>query len=491
MEWINRKIEKTNGSGPTKILQFGEGNFARAFADWMIDRANSAGVYDGRIVVCQPASVSTEKRDLLNSQDCMYTVLMRAEEEGRSAEKADVVTSISRCLNAMADPDELIALAKSPDLAVILSNTTEAGITYRSGEKMEDFPGVTFPAKLTRLLYERYRAFDGDKSAGLLFLPMELIDRNGDALREIMRQIGRDWELGDEFEEWLLGANHFANTMVDRIVTGFPTEESDEIMEKLGYRDRFIVTCESYCQWIIEGDLAWAENFPIHKANKAVIWTDNLKEYKTRKVRILNGAHTSTVPSGILMGYETVRDLMQDKEVANFMKNLLSEEVIPTLRGERTELEAYAASVLERFNNPYIHHRLSDISMNSVSKYAVRCLPSIDAYYKRFGEIPERLAFSLACLLRFYRPRQEGGKFVGSNENGETYVIRDAESVCVKMAEHWTASKAQEAVRSILNDKDLWGEDTPGKIPGLSEAVGNLVEAMERTPIRELMLKLQ
>ena len=487
MKHISEAVNQDFGRYPEKILQFGEGNFLRAFADWMIDDLNERGLYQGSIVLCQPIQGGRAIRDIINEQNGNYTVIMRGSKNGQPKEERRLVTSVSRCINACDDLEELEKLFSSPDLEVIVSNTTEAGIVYREGDRLEDRPAASFPGKVTQLLYRRYQAFGG-KGHGLLFLPVELIDNNGYELRKIILRYAREWGLGEDFIRWVEEENHFTSTLVDRIVTGYPADEADALCGQLGYRDQAIVTCELFNLWVVEGRKSWADILPLGSGEGNVIWTDDVKPYKMRKVRILNGGHTSTVLAGILSGHRLVLDLMNDSAYAEFLEQLLREEVIPTIPLPEEELAGFAADVQERFRNPFIRHRLLDISMNSVSKFRARCLPSLLAYREKNGTLPRRLCFSLAALIRFYRGTLTEDGMTGQTCGGAEYPVRDSREVQEIFAEAW-ARGAEHAAERILSDEALWGQDLT-EIPELADTVSEYLERMESGKPEEIIWEL-
>lgn len=374
---------------PERVIQFGEGGFLRGFVDWMIQKLNDAGEFNGNIVVVQP--IEQGMCDMLTAQNCGYTHFIRGVE---GVEKT-IVNSISRCVKPYEDYDAFLALAHNPDFRFIVSNTTEAGITYVEGDKLTDRPAKSYPAKLTALLYERFKAGLG----GFIILPCELIDQNGVKLREIVLRYAKEWELGADFINWVETENHFCFTLVDRINTGYPKGED----MNLGYEDNLVNTSEYFHLWVIQGDAKLAEEIPFHKIGLNVIWTDNLEMYRTRKVRILNGAHTSTVAYAMLSGFDTVKSCIEDEKMYAYIKKCVFEEIIPTLDLPKEELIDYANSVLERFANPYINHYWSSIVLNSVSKFKVRVLPSITEYIKRYNKMPETLLFAFANLIKIYK----------------------------------------------------------------------------------------
>ena len=375
---------------PVKVIQFGEGGFLRGFADWMLQKLSDIGEFDGSVAVVQP--IEKGMCDMLTAQDCVYTHLIRGA-EGVEISKIDV---ISRCVKPYDNFEEYLALADIPEARFIISNTTESGIEFKDSDKITDAPPATFPAKLTLLLKRRF-----DKGLkGFIFLPCELIDRNGDNLKKTVLQYADLWQLGDEFKSWIETENVFCSTLVDRINTGYPKDEKLD----LGYEDNMVNTSEFFHLWVIETDFDLEKELPFSKADLNVIITkDALERYRTRKVRILNGAHTSMVPFALLSGFDTVKSCMDDDDMRGFVRTCLFEEIIPTLDLPKEELTDYAENVLIRFSNPYIKHYLSSIALNSVSKYKVRVLPSVLEYKKRFGSYPKHIVFALKKLIEFYK----------------------------------------------------------------------------------------
>lgn len=485
MKKVNETVEKVFGKYPEKILQFGEGNFLRAFTDWMINKANENEVYKGSIVLCQP--IAPGLADLINNQDGVYTLAMRGIENGNAVEKIEKITSVSRCINPYNDYNALMEIARSNDLEVVISNTTEAGITYKAGDKLTDTPPSSFPAKVTALLYERYKAFNGDTTKGLLFLPVELIDNNGAELKRIVLQYANEWELGNEFISWIETANKFTSTLVDRIVTGYPKDQIDYFEEKLGYKDNIIVTSELFNLWVIEGKKEWSNILPIHKTDANVIWTEDVKPYKKRKVRILNGAHTSTVLAAYLAGHNIVLDFMNDSTFKKFLDKIIYDEIIPTLDLPKEELESFAAAVSDRFSNPYIKHKLLDISLNSCSKFNARCMPSLLGYIDTTNEIPKCLSFSLAAFIKFYQGEMTESGYIGKRADGTTYQIKDSEEVLNFFNNVWKNKNFDEIATAVLKNTDFWSGKDLTEVSGLKETVKSYLEAMETTSIEEII----
>lgn len=370
-----------------KVIQFGEGGFLRGFADWMLQIVNEKTDFDGKVVVVQP--IENGMCDMLTAQNCEYTHICRGL-EGVETKKIDV---ISRCVKPYDDFDAYIKLAENPDFRFVISNTTEAGICFNENDKITDKPAKTFPAKLTQLLKKRFDL----KLSGFVFLPCELIDKNGANLKKCVLQYADLWDLGADFKVWIENENIFCNTLVDRINTGYPKDEDT------GIDDKMLNTSEYFHLWVIEGYMDLFSEIPFDKCGLNVILTDNLAIYRTRKVRILNGAHTSLVPYALLSGFDTVKSCMDDEKMLAHIKKCVYDEIIPTLDLPKEELIEYADNVLKRFRNPYIKHYLSSIALNSVSKFKVRVLPSITEYIKRYNKMPETLLFSFAKLIEFYR----------------------------------------------------------------------------------------
>jgi tagaturonate reductase len=465
---------------PERVLQFGAGVFLRGFVDWMIDGMNRKGLFRGRVVVVtsmNPATVA-----MLKQQDGAYTHFARGIEDGRLVEEKRIVNAISRGIDPHKNFDEYLACAQNPDLRFIVSNTTEAGIEYRADDRQSDQPPVSFPAKLTLLLIERYKAFEGDISKGFVFLPCELIERNGDKLKEAVLQTAANWDIDPNIVEWIESANTFTNTLVDRIVTGFPRDEIQTLSQRCGYIDELFNTSEVFHLWVIEGPPALAKELPLREAGFNVVFARDMTPYGERKVRILNGAHTATVLAAYQAGENLVGECMKDPLIRDVMTRAIYDEVIPTLTLPKEELEAFAAAVFERFSNPFIHHALLSISLNSISKYKTRVLPSVERYLAMKGELPICLTFALAALITFYRGTEiRDGALIG-HRSGEEYRIQDGQSILETFARLWSefdgsGEGTRKLTGAILQQEDWWGKDLR-QIPGLSRAVSEHVESI-------------
>ncbi len=468
---------------PERALQFGEGNFLRAFVDWMVDEANEKAGFDGAIVVAQPIAQGLATK--LNSQDGLYTLIARGVEGGKVVENRRVISSISRALNPYEDWAALVDVVRSTDLRFVFSNTTEAGIAWVA-EAFE--PGVcpnSFPAKVAALLYERFQAVGGDAAKGLVFLPCELIDRNGEKLREYVLRHAEAWNLGEAFIGWVREANAFLSTLVDRIVPGYPQAEAEGLAAELGYTDGLIDTGEIFHLWVIEGAAKFSEELPLHKAGLNVVWTEDMTPFRTRKVRILNGAHTSSVLAAFLGGVDTVGEMMDDAVFGRFIRRAVFDEIVPALPMEENEKLAYAEAVMERFRNPFIRHELLSISLNSVSKWKVRVLPSLVDSLANTGKIPEALAFSLAALIEFYKGEPAANGALAGSRAGQPYPIRDDADILAFFQGAWKdhAGDSSALAAKVLGNTALWGEDL-NLIPGLAGSVGAGLAAIEKQGIR-------
>ena len=465
MELLNNRLVKDRQKYPEKVLQFGEGNFLRGFVDWQIDVMNKQGKFNGSVVVVQPRG--QEKIEKLNAQDGLYTLYLQGMKEGKAVQEHSIITSISRGINLFNEYDQYLELAENPELRFIFSNTTEAGIAFDENDRLEDRPQKSFPGKLTAFLYERYNAFQGDKDKGFIIIPCELIERNGEILKEIVLKYAELWNLGEEFAAWIHEANTFCNSLVDRIVPGYPRDRIEEITEELGYKDNLLVVGEQYHLWVIEGPQSISEEFPAHLAGLNTLVVDDLTPYRTIKVRILNGAHTAMTPVSYLYGLDTVAEAIEHEVTGQFVKELIYDEIIPTLDLPMEELHSFAEAVLDRFRNPFMQHFLLSISLNSMSKFKTRDLPSLMEYYNRKRELPKKLVFSLAALISFYKGKR-----------GEEEIdLADDQDVLDLFKVQWsqyngTIDSVKDIVSSVLGYEKVWEMDL-NQVPGLTAAVTN------------------
>lgn len=470
MERLSRSLLQDIPQYPEKVLQFGEGNFLRAFADWQIEEMNQKAGFNGSVVVVQPRGQG--KTEKLNKQDGLYTLYLQGMKDGKALKEHQVISSISRGIDLFNHYDEYLKLAQSPDLRFVISNTTEAGIVFDADDKLEDRPQKCFPAKLTAFLYERFQSFKGDNSKGVIILPCELVEKNGELLKEYILRYAAVWQLGDDFEKWIEEANTFCNTMVDRIVPGFPVDSIDEITKELGYLDDYIVMAEQYHLWVIEGPQWLHDEFPARLAGMNTLIVDDLTPYRTQKVRILNGAHTAMTPVAYLYGLDTVAQAVEHERVGAYIKQLVFEEILPVLDFPKEALHDFAADVMDRFRNPFIQHYLISISLNSLSKFKTRNLPTLLEYYERNQVLPQRLVFALAALISFYRGKR----------GEEDIPLADDEAVLHFFRENWkrydgSFTSVRKLVENVLHHEE-WAQDL-NEIPGLTQAVSDALYAIE------------
>ncbi len=436
------------------IIQFGEGGFLRSFVDVFVHKMNEQGLYDGKVVVVQP--IAKGLIPVINEQKGVYHQYLRGIEKGEVVNQCIRVTSVSRGVNPYTDYEEYLKLAHNPYMRIIISNTTEAGIEYLGTESMEDAPPKSFPAKLTALLYERFK----QGLSGFIILSCELIDNNGKELLECVKKYAGLWQLPEEFVQWLERENYFCNTLVDRICTGYPKDEAKELMEKLGKQDALLNTAEIFHLWVIEGD--FEKEFPLKAAGVNVIWTKDVKPYKKRKVRILNGAHTSMVLAARLYGLSTVKECLDDALVNRFLHKTVFEEIIPTLGGTDEDLR-FGKAVLERFANPFVKHQLLSIALNSVSKFKARVLPTILEYYEINKRLPACMTFSMAALIAFYR----------------TDEANDSEDIMAFMKEA--------DVGEILSKEQYWGRDLTFMQPEVERYLTVMQKRGMRSALEEVL----
>lgn len=456
-------------SAPEKIMQFGEGNFLRAFVDYFFDVANEKVSFNGKAVLVQP--IASGLTDMINEQEGLYTLYLRGSEKGSKVDLKRVISSCSRSINPYA-PDgwqKVLDLAKSPELEIIVSNTTEAGIVYDEGSTFEQVPPNSFPAKLTRVLYERYKA----GLNGLIILSCELIDNNGKELLSCVNKHIDAWKLGQDFKNWVNGKNIFCSTLVDRIVPGRirDPKELAELNKANGYEDNLLDVGEVFGVWIIEGPAELENKLPFKRAGLPVHVVPDVTPYKKRKVRILNGAHTGFVPGAYLAGFDIVRDCMHNDTIRGFMNKMLYDEIIPTLPLDKKDLNDFAEAVQDRFNNPFVNHELMSISLNSTSKWRARNMPSLLEYVEEKKSLPQCLTMSLAAYIAFYSSNiqelNEKGLVCSRGKNN--YTVSDDRWVLEFYFAHKNDTP-ENLVHSVLTNQEMWGQDLT-QISGLEAAV--------------------
>jgi tagaturonate reductase len=450
-----RNFEKTQR--PVRILQFGTGNFLRGFADWMVDIMNQYTDFNSGVHVVQIHGKSLPEDFIL--QNFNYHVLTKGIINGEKIEEKRLITCLSGMTNANLDYSSFLNLSKLPDLQFVISNTTEAGILFDPKDDLwRNQVPLTFPGKLTALLFHRFEFYKGDPEKGLVFMPCELIEKNGEVLQSCILNYSDLWNLPKAFDNWIKGSHTFCNTLVDRIVPGFPKERFQEIQKEIGFDDKLAVVAEPFHLWVIEGAFSLEKSFPAPDAGLQVKFVKDLSPYRTRKVRILNGAHTAMVPLAYLSGLRTVRDALEDPELGPIIREIVFNEIIPTLDLPLDELNKYASDVTDRFSNPFIRHELISIALNSVSKFKVRVLPSILEFKKRKGFWPKHLTRSLAYLIQFYSGKTKT----------EEIPLKDDPKVINFFQGLWEESDLSKIVQKTLKKADLWGEDLSKK-EGLAE----------------------
>ena len=471
---------ETPANLPVKVLQFGEGNFLRAFIDWMINEMNKQNKFNGMVRLIQP--LEKGMGEMINAQDGLYTLILRGIENGKVVENRELIQSVKDCLNPYHQWNETIAAFCEDSVRFVFSNTTEAGIEYKEEPYTPGACQNTYPAKVTALLYERFKA--GKK--GLIFIPCELIDKNGANLRECILKYIKLWELPAEYAKWVQEENLFVNTLVDRIVAGYPRTEAKDLEKEFGYEDNLIDCGEIFHFFVIEGPQALADELPLKEAGLHVVITDNQTPYRTRKVRFLNGAHTANVLAASLGGLTFVDEMMKDPVFGKVIRKSVNDEIFHTVNLPEEEKRFFADSVIERFENPFAMHRLLSISLNSVSKWKVRVLPSLCDYVAMKKELPQCLAFSLAALIRFYMLELKDGAATGTADNG-SYPVSDSPDVLEFFAAQTTAYKADKnaaaMIRNILANTSFWEMDL-NSIPGMTDFVTEKFEMIEAQGIR-------
>jgi len=451
---VNTGLEKLQ---PIKVVQFGEGNFLRAFVDYAFHKLNKEVDFNAGIAIVQPLKEGMVH--LINDQDGLYTLFMNGIKKGEKIQDIQLIDTIVKAINPYSEFADYLALAKESALQFIVSNTTEAGIEFLDTDTRDMQPPAAFPAKLTVLLYERFKHFKGDASKGVTIIPCELIDYNSETLKKYILQYVDLWKLEDSFKTWLTEACTYHSTLVDRIVPGYPRAEIEDYNSKLDYQDNLIVAAEPFFLWAIEGGEDLKQKLPFHKTDLNVKIVDDIRPFKMIKVRILNGAHTAMVPMSLLYGNKLVMETVNGDFTGKFVDNVIS-EISETLDMDKNEITAYTEEVMDRFKNPFIKHALADIALNSISKFKVRVLPSLLGYYNENKKLPLSLTFSLASLIQFYK----------GTWNNEALPVKDTPEFVEAFKNAWQLGALDSVVAKVLGNTDFWGEDLT-KISGLSEAL--------------------
>jgi len=473
---------------PEKVLQFGAGGFLRAFADYFIDHANRQNIFNGRIVVVQ--STGGSRGNTLHEQEGLFTLCVQGLENGARVENYTVISSISRTFSANEDWQAVLQCAGNPQLELVLSNTTEVGIALDESDALDLHPPRSFPGKLAAFLYARFKCFSGAADKGLIIIPCELVDNNGDLLREIILALAKNWGLGDDFTRWLTSANRFCNSLVDRIVPGTPVEsELQKHWQKLGYEDRLLTSAEIYSLWAIQGDDTIRQRLAFAQANPSIIVANDITPFHERKVRILNGAHTLSVPLAFLLGNKIVLDNMKHPLVSKFIERLIFDEIVPSLEVDRESATTFAHEVLERWRNPFLQHQLISILLQSTSKMRARNVPTILRYYQKMKKTPPLITCGFAAYLLVMRVEEKQDNKIFGRRGAELYPINDAQAGY--FFEQWSAVQVNDpqsienSVRTVCSNESLWGTSLAA-LAGFAEAVSEnlylmLQEGVEKT----------
>lgn len=463
---------------PIKILQFGTGNFLRAFVDWMIQKSNEQGITNHGIAVVQSTTGSSKLVDTWKQQDYMYHVLLEGVKDRAPVKEVTLVKNIMTVVNAVSEYDQYRELFLSPDLEMIVSNTTEAGIQYIEGDDIFAEPPVSFPAKITSLLYQRYKKYDADNNKGLLIICTELIEDNGQTLKKYVLQHAEHFNLEETFVKWINTACSFYDTLVDRIVSGSPKEDLQKIKEELQFNDNLVVKGEYFHVWAIGGDDKIKNKLPLDKAGLNVLYMDDIKDFRSKKVRILNGAHSAMVPVGLQLGCETVMQAFENKELEQYINKMVEKEVLPVIEGDKVELKEFANKIVERFYNPFLKHYLKDISLNSISKWETRDFPTILDNYQKLGKKAPLVTFSLAALLVLYSGKSE----VAFEPKDNPEFVSFIQSTYHKNGiETW--------VSGIINHKTMWNVDL-SSVPFLRDEVTKDVKLIQEEGMQTALSKI-
>ncbi len=468
------KLTAPKSVAPERIIQFGEGNFLRAFVDWIIWNMDAKTNFNGSVVVVQP--IERGMVDWLNGQDCLYHVNLQGRLNGEAVNSLERIDVISRALNPYSQNAAFMALADQPEIRFVISNTTEAGITFDPACKFTDAPASSYPGKLVQLLYRRYKTFNGDPKKGLILMPCELIFLNGHHLKECIYQYIELWkeDLGAdyaEFKEWFTKYNYVCATLVDRIVPGFPRKDIAAIQEKVGYADNLVVQAEIFHLWVIEKPENMSidelrEEFPAEKAGLHVLIAESEKPYHERKVTLLNGPHTVLSPVAYLSGINIVRDACNDPVIGKYIHKVQFEELMETLNLPMDELRQFASDVLERFNNPYVDHQVTSIMLNSFPKFETRDLPGLKTYLERKGQLPKGLVLGLAAIITYYKG--------GTRADGAPIQPNDAQEIMDLLTQLWATGDTRKVAEGVLGATDIiWKESKQNlnEIPGLTDMV--------------------
>jgi tagaturonate reductase len=454
---------------PERIIQFGEGNFLRAFVDWIIYNMNKKVDFNSSVVVVQP--IDKGMVDMLNDQDGLYHLNLQGIDKGKEVDTIELIDVISRGLNPYTQNDEFMKLAENPEMRFVISNTTEAGIAFDPTCRLEDAPASSYPGKLTQLLYHRFKTFNGAMDKGFIIFPCELIFHNGRELKKCINQYIELWGLGQEFQNWFDNACGVYSTLVDRIVPGYPRETIGEILAKIGVEDKLVVKAEIFHLWVIEAPESVEKEFPADKAGLNVLFVPSEAPYHDRKVTLLNGPHTVLSPVGYLSGLNTVKECVEDPTIGKFVHKVMFDELLQTLDLPKAELEQFANDVLDRFRNPFVKHFVTSIMLNSFPKFKTRDLPGLKIYLQRKGELPKGLVLGLAGIVTYYKGGKRGEDVITPNDDA---------AIIALLQELWATGDVAKVAQGVLAADIIWGEDL-NAVPGLTEALtANLASIQEK-----------
>ena len=469
MEKLSRKSANVTKTYPERIIQFGEGNFLRAFVDWIVFNMNNKADFNSSVVIVQP--LANGMIDMLNNQDGLYHLNLQGLDKGQPVDSIELIDVVSRCLNPYSQFQDYLKLAENPDMRFVISNTTEAGIAFDESCKLDDAPASSFPGKLTQLLYHRFKTFDGAMDKGLIMLPCELIFHNGTELKKCIEQYIAFWNLGEDFAQWFENACGVYCTLVDRIVPGYPRDTINEILEKVQLEDKMVVKAEIFHLWVIEAPESVAKEFPADKAGLNVLFVPSEKPYHDRKVTLLNGPHTVMSPVAYLSGIDTVSEGLKDDVIAKFVDKVMFNELLETLDLPKAELEKFGADVLDRFKNPFVKHFYTSIMLNSFPKFKTRDLPGLKIYLERQGKLPVGLVLGLAGIITYYK----GGK------RGDVEIVpNDDKAITDLLTELWSTGDVAKVAQGVLAADFIWGEDL-NLVEGLTaKIVENLTSIQEK-----------
>ena len=472
MKQLNRANAPQARRYTEKVIQFGEGNFLRAFVDWIIWKTNQATDFNASVVVVQP--IAKGLVDKLNSQDGLYHLNLQGLQNGQDIDSVELIDVISRGINPYEDYDAYMHLAEQPEIRFVISNTTEAGIAFDDSCKFEDRPASSYPGKLTQLLYHRFLHFGGDSSKGMIIFPCELIFGNGKHLRECILQYIALWNLGEGFRKWFEECCPVYSTLVDRIVPGYPRDTAEELCRRTGYEDGLLDKGEAFHLWAIEAPESVSEEFPADKAGLNVLFVPSEEPYHERKVTLLNGPHTVLSPVGYLCGLDTVRECCEDALVGPFVRRVMYQELLPTLNLPEAELVKFADGVMERFRNPFVRHFVTSIMLNSFPKFKTRDLPGLKTYLERKGVLPQGIVLGLAAICTYYK----GGK------RGEDEIVpNDDPAIISLLKELWATGDTASVARGVLAAESIWGEDL-NAVAGLTDLLAADLELIAREGMR-------